>query len=121
MITADTAYLLGIDPPAGTTIEQDVAGLLEQWVQQLERLTEGATAFLPYSFSDQCTAWLQVTTANGRRALVQVGWSSLEGWKINPSDYARKTLDDFDPTINAAIECDLSDLIATVKENRDTL
>jgi hypothetical protein len=34
MITADTAYLLGTDPPAGTTIEQDVAGLLEQWVQQ---------------------------------------------------------------------------------------
>jgi hypothetical protein len=118
--SGDAAYLLGIDSPrAETTLEQDLAALLEQWVQQLEGLTEGDTTFLPFSFSDQCTAWLRVSSPDGRRALVQAGWSSLEGWKIDPSVYARETLDDFDPIVNAAIECDLSDLITTIRENRD--
>jgi hypothetical protein len=118
------SYYLAIDdsPTAGRTIEENLARLLDQWVHQLQHLTPGDAAFLPFDFSDQCTAWLRVDYAGADHVVVQAGWSSLEGWAIMPSNFAAVAApDDFKPVANAAIECHLSDLIATLQRNRETV
>lgn len=55
--------------------------LLEQWSSQVASLRgEGGTVYLPYDFSDQCTAWLRVSSSDGQTAEVQAGWSLIKGW-----------------------------------------
>jgi hypothetical protein len=118
------SYYLAIDDSAtaGSTVEQNLGRLLDQWVQQLQQLTPGTATFLPFDFSDQCTAWLRVDCIDADRVVVQAGWSSLEGWSFMPSNFTTVTPpDDFQPVVNARIECRLADLITTIKHNKDIL
>ncbi|MFC6015197.1 hypothetical protein ACFP2T_03185 [Plantactinospora solaniradicis] len=118
------SYYLAIDdsPAAGATIEEDLARLLDQWVQQLRQLTPAGVVFLPFDFSDQCTAWLRVECPDVDRAVVQAGWSSLEGYSIMPSTFTEAaTPEDFAPITNATIACRLSDLITTLEHSRDAV
>lgn len=59
--------------------------LLEQWHSSVTELREGETCYLPYDFSDQCTAWLRVD-AVGPDLKVQRGWADVEGWSFFPSE-----------------------------------
>ena len=58
--------------------------LLDQWAAAVAGLTDGGVVFLPYDFSDQCTAWLRCRL-EGDMLHVQRGWSELEGWSFSPS------------------------------------
>lgn len=58
--------------------------LLEKWREAIAELADGVTAYLPYDFSDQCTAWL-ACERNGRDLLVRHGWANVEGWTMTPS------------------------------------
>ncbi|MFJ1769656.1 hypothetical protein ACIOFQ_05460 [[Kitasatospora] papulosa] len=98
--------------------------LLEQWSSQVASLRdEGGTVYLPYDFSDQCTAWLRVSSSDGQTAEVQAGWSLIEGWGIYPSDYrsTAPAVTDFDPIDGAQVACSLIDLAACIDANRTTL
>jgi hypothetical protein len=119
--TSDS-YYLAVDhsPTAGATVEENLVRLLDQWIQQLRQLTPGGTAFLPFDFSDQCTAWLRVDCSDADRAAVQAGWSAIEGWRILPSSFTDAAEpEDFAPITNTVINCRLSDLITTLRHNRD--
>ncbi|WP_307714990.1 hypothetical protein [Streptomyces sp. V4I23] len=120
------SYYLAIDesPTAARSLGANLARLLEQWSTQVDALKgTGGTAYLPYDFSDQCTAWLRVSSVDGRTAEVQAGWSSIEGWGIEPSNYVATApeVTDFAPISNARIECALTDLTACFGSNRDAL
>ncbi|WP_030924151.1 hypothetical protein [Streptomyces sp. NRRL B-24720] len=120
------SYYFAIDESAlaGQDIADGLRRLLDQWGDHLRRLRPtGGTVFLPFDFSDQCTAWLRVSSPDGIHATIQVGWSSLEGWSFYPSDFAARaaSVDDFEPVVNASVECGLDDLITTVAGNRDSL
>ncbi|MEU7018667.1 hypothetical protein [Streptomyces sp. NPDC046385] len=119
------SYYLDIDesPTASPDLGAALARLLDQWRSQAEELREkGGTAYLPYDFSDQCTAWLRVSSTDGRNAEVQAGWSLLEGYRIVPSDYVATSpeITDFDPIVNARIECSLSDLARHIATNAES-
>ncbi|MFI6646955.1 hypothetical protein ACIBI8_04900 [Streptomyces sp. NPDC050529] len=109
---------------AGQDIADGLARLLDQWGEHLRQLRPtGGTVFMPFDFSDQCTAWLRVSSPSGSRATIQAGWSSIEGWSFYPSDFAEAAarVHDFEPVVNASVECDLDDLIAAVAQNRHSL
>jgi len=59
--------------------------LLEKWRAAIAALANGPTAYLPYDFSDQCTAWLACERVD-TELLVRHGWATVEGWTIVPSD-----------------------------------
>ncbi|MFD7644698.1 hypothetical protein ACFV4P_29090 [Kitasatospora sp. NPDC059795] len=114
------SYYLAIDETHGAGLGR----LLDQWLEQLERLRVlGRPVFLPFDFSDQCTAWLRVSSAGGSRVVVEAGWSMIEGWSFYPSDIAETAsrIDDFAPIHNTDIECDLDDLVASVSHQRAEL
>lgn len=116
------SYYLAIDDSstAGQTVEENLARLLDQWIDRLRQLIGGGVALLPYDFSDQCTAWLRVESPDGRRAVVQAGWSGIEGWTVMPTHIA-----DGEPPLylqlieGATLECRLPDLVAALERNRD--
>ena len=58
--------------------------LLEQWLMAVEQLPDGGTAYFPYDFSDQYTAWLACERF-GDEVSVSRGWASVEGWSFFPS------------------------------------
>ena len=60
--------------------------LLGNWRTAVARLVKGTTAYLPYDFSDQGTAWLACELDDGD-LLLQHGWADVEGW----SDSCRAT------------------------------
>ncbi|MFE1908855.1 hypothetical protein ACFW96_35100 [Streptomyces gardneri] len=112
--TCDSYYLV-IDesPTASRRLGANLARLLEQWKDQVDELKGvGGTAYLPYDFSDQCTAWLRVTSADGCGAEVHAGWSLVEAWGIEPSNYVATApeIKDFEPIAGAQIACSLDDL-----------
>ncbi|MEJ8644534.1 hypothetical protein WKI68_30960 [Streptomyces sp. MS1.HAVA.3] len=120
------SYYLAIDesPTAARQLGQNLARLLDQWFEQVDGLkVAGGVAYLPYDFSDQCTAWLRVSSGDGRTAEVQAGWSLIEAWGIAPSNYTATApeVTDFDPIADARIECSLADLAATIAMNRTAL
>ncbi|KPI21789.1 hypothetical protein OV450_7605 [Actinobacteria bacterium OV450] len=121
------SYYFAIDTSpeaAGAGLGAKLGRLLEQWHEQVSALTRsGGTAYLPYDFSDQCTAWLRVASPDGRAALVQAGWSLVEAWGIEPSNYATTAprVADFAPIEGAQIECSLADLITRIEANRAAL
>lgn len=119
------SYYLAIDESARADqkVSDGLVRLLDQWGEHLRRVRlSGGTVFLPFDLSDQCTAWLRVSSPDGKRATVEVGWSGIEGWSFSPSDFAETAarVHDFEPVVNASVECDLDDLIATVAQNRDS-
>jgi hypothetical protein len=116
------SYYLAIDdsPTAGDTVEENLARLLDQWIERLRGLSAGAVAFLPYDFSDQCTAWLRVESADGLTATVQAGWNGIEGWSFMPTNIAEgEQPKRLDLIAGASIECGLLDLVAALERNRD--
>ncbi|MGW7285551.1 hypothetical protein ACWGH4_08645 [Streptomyces sp. NPDC054847] len=120
------SYYLAIDesPTASRHLGASLARLLEQWMEQVNELRDaGGVAYLPYDFSDQCTAWLRVSSADGRTVDVQAGWSLVEAWGIEPSNYRATTseITDFDPIARAHIECSLDELSRCLATNRDAL
>ncbi|MET9960969.1 hypothetical protein ABZ128_18265 [Streptomyces sp. NPDC006326] len=117
------SYYFAIDQSptaAGAGLGTKMGRLLEQWNEQVAELVgSGGIAYLPYDFSDQCTAWLRVSSPDGQTALVQAGWSRIEAWGIEPSDYAdTPEVTDFAPIDGAGIECSLLDLTACIEANR---
>lgn len=120
------SYYLAIDesPTAPGGLGARLARLLEQWGAQVVKLKNGGgTVYLPYDFSDQCTAWLRVASADGQTIEIQAGWSLIEAWGIEPSNYLSTAPEvaDFDPITNARTECSLAELAARIDANRATL
>jgi hypothetical protein len=117
------SYYVAIDESleAGADIASGLVRLLDQWLEQLERLPlVGRPVFLPFDFSDQFTGWLRVSSLSGSRVVVEAGWSAVEGWSFCPSDIADTAdrLSDFEPVNNASIECELGDLVMAIGGNR---
>ncbi|MFI8454519.1 hypothetical protein [Kitasatospora sp. NPDC085464] len=113
------SYYLAIDesPTMGADIASGLVRLLDQWLEQLERLpVAGGPVFLPFDFSDQYTGWLRVSGVSGGRVVVEAGWSGVAGWSFHPSDIAGTAagLGDFEPITNTGVECELTDLVPTV-------
>lgn len=52
--------------------------LLGLWLETVEQLPEGGTAYLPYDLSDQYTGWLECQRS-GSGMLVSRGWAQIEG------------------------------------------
>ncbi|MDQ8706657.1 hypothetical protein RCO28_29905 [Streptomyces sp. LHD-70] len=120
------SYYLAIDesPTAVQHLGSGLARLLDQWMEQVDELRgTGGIAYLPYDFSDQCTAWLRVSSADGGTADVQAGWSLVEGYGFDPSNYRATApeITDFEPISNAQIACSLEDLSSCLVANRDAL
>ncbi len=72
--------------------------LLEQWLEAIAQMPIHGTRYLAFDFQDQGTGWLRcISTPEG--FLVCVGYSSLEGWAISPSDLGAAMLqrNDFRP------------------------
>ncbi|MFF8269163.1 hypothetical protein ACF059_17490 [Streptomyces sp. NPDC016562] len=121
----DSSYLsMDLSPTDTDDLGGALSRLLEQWMIQIEGLRSlGGTAYLPYDFADQCTAWLRVSSTDGHAADVQAGWSEIPGWDVNPFDYIpqdREVLD-FKPLPEARITCLLDDLAARINANRIAL
>lgn len=121
--TADSYYLAIDDSPtAGATVEENLARLLDQWIDRLHGLGAGGAALLPFDFADQCTAWLRVESPDGRTAVVQAGWSGIEGWSFMPTNIdGGDQPHSLQPIAAARIECRLCDLVAALEGNRDDL
>lgn len=86
----DSYYLaldrgLRADDEDASKVQAVLRTLLEKWRTAIEDLKDGSTAYLPYDFSDQCTAWLACELNNGE-LLIRHGWADVEGWSIMPSD-----------------------------------
>ena len=75
----------GDDQEDAPKVRKILRALLEKWKSAIEGLANGATAYLPYDFSDQCTAWLACELIDGE-LLIRHGWGDVEGWAIMPSD-----------------------------------
>ncbi len=84
------SYYLALDNELlpGVEDERKIQAVLlrlhEQWLEALENLKVGETAYLPYDFSDEYTGWLRCTLTSTGYNIVQ-GWSSVEGWSFSPS------------------------------------
>ncbi|MFG2643557.1 hypothetical protein ACGFYP_21605 [Streptomyces sp. NPDC048370] len=122
--TCDSFYLDNDDTAtASPDLRGNLVRLLEQWRSQVDGLrgTVG-TAYLPYDFSDECTGWLRVGSADGHNAEVQAGWSMVNGWGFTPSDYlaTASEITDFDAEAHARIECSLDDLSQRIAANAET-
>ncbi|MEV5613573.1 hypothetical protein [Streptomyces sp. NPDC052225] len=120
------SYYFAIDesPTALRHLGASLARLLDQWMEQVDELrSSGGVAYLPYDFSDQCTAWLRVSSADGCAANVQAGWSLVEAWGIEPSNYRATApeIKDFDPIPKAQIDCSMSELMQCLVLNREAL
>ncbi|MFD3465023.1 hypothetical protein ACFWWM_01370 [Streptomyces sp. NPDC058682] len=121
----DSSYLsIDLYPTDTDDLGGAVARLLEQWITQVDGLRSlGGTAYLPYDFADQCTAWLRVSSVDGHAAEVQAGWSEIPGWDVNPFNYIpeAREVSDFSPLPEARITCLLSDLSERIAANRIAL
>lgn len=73
------------DDESTTKIKAVLRRLLEQWLMAATDLSDGGTAFLPFDFSDQCTAWVRCKRV-GDEVGMSLGWSRVEGWSIFPSE-----------------------------------
>ncbi|WP_299530557.1 hypothetical protein [uncultured Streptomyces sp.] len=117
------SYYVELDdsPTAPGGLGLRLSRLLKQWSSQIAGLDGGGgTVYLPYDFSDQCTAWLRVASADAETAEVQAGWSSIEAWRFYPSDYlsTARAVTDFAPITGARVECSLVALAARVHADR---
>ena len=84
------SYYLGLDPLLFP--EREDAGkvravlrrLIWQWLAALDWLADGGTAYLPFDFADQYTAWLECQRS-GDGVVVSWGFADVEGWALTPS------------------------------------
>lgn len=77
--------------------------------------------FLPFDFSDECTGWLRVSSPDGDRVRVEVGWSGIQGWSFHPSDIAdtARVVGDFETEAGVAVDCRIADLLTTITDSRN--
>ncbi len=69
--------------------------LLSQWLEVVEEAQVVDTLYLPFGFSDQCTAWVRCKFENVNVTL-DIGGSLIEGWSFSPNyirDIVRKVSD----------------------------
>lgn len=92
------SYYLALDPQLDPDREDEVKvravlrRLLERWRDAVRALAPGDATYIPYDFSDQCTAWLRLQRQSREETLrIDRGWSSVEGWALCPSDSATRT------------------------------
>ncbi|KAJ3547895.1 hypothetical protein NM208_g1278 [Fusarium decemcellulare] len=124
---ADTYYfLLDAGPQAPPRLGSRIAGLLNQWLQLLDKLKPHESAYLPWDFSDQCTGWIRVTAVSGdtNSVLVEHGRSSLKGWSFYPSDIVdtAASIRDWTPMCeqeNTPVETELEILRAAINRDRE--
>jgi hypothetical protein len=85
------SYYFGIEAedigPGAAAVVKVMQALLRQWRERVLQLADGAVVYLPYDFSDQCTAWLRVQRS-ATQLEVQAGWSLVAGYSFNPSDFS---------------------------------
>ncbi|MFE6273180.1 hypothetical protein ACFVQ9_30825 [Streptomyces goshikiensis] len=60
-----------------------------------------------------------MSSRDGETVEVQAGWSLIEAWGIEPSNYLATApeVSDFDPIAGARISCSLDDLTACISAN----
>lgn len=81
--TCDSYYFaidhhLQEDDDSATKVKAVLRKLLEQWLSAATDLPDAGTAFLPFDFSDQCTAWVRCQRL-GEEMILWLGWSRVEG------------------------------------------
>src|SRR5579884_3926686 len=94
--------------PRAAAVVKVMQALLRQWQERVELLADGSAVYLPYDFSDQCTAWLRVER-DRTQLKIQAGWSSLQGWSFNPSNFSAVQPSDWKkiveaPTVETTLE-----------------
>lgn len=119
------SYYFALDQCVDPDREDDVKvravvrRLLEQWRQAVASLEPGEFTYLPYDFSDQCTAWLRCHRISGTKRLAIVhGWSSLEGWSIVPSELgdAMKAVQGFQAD-TSALSTEVDDVLEAIDDS----
>jgi hypothetical protein len=120
------SYYFAIDETSNTAeqVPQALARLLEQWADQVRLLQPtGGTAFLPFDFSDQCTGWFRANSTDGLDALVEAGWSGIEGWSFYPSDIAdaARNVYDFKAINGASMQCSIDELLGRIAASGEAL
>lgn len=74
--------------------------LLREWIDNIDQLQEGDSAFLPYDFSDQYIGGIKAQR-QGYNVIIRSGWNRQMGG-MNPSDYNKGYLKDEDLILNIA-------------------
>jgi hypothetical protein len=122
--TCDSYYFL-IDeafsdqPTTEAKVQAAIAWLVQQWINHVERGAQNQL-FLPFDFSDQYTRCLECILDRNHISL-RVGWSTVEGWAVLPSnivDYVHRITDFRAET--ASIRVDREAFLQRLAEIRDT-
>lgn len=121
---ADSYYFRVDDAPTSpSTLESRLALLLQQWLCLIDSLEQHTTTYLPFDFSDQCTAWLRVALKQHGEVLVEVGWSRIEGWSFYPSDVmsTARQVTDFRPIAGACVTTTIEVLRTAINRDHDAI
>lgn len=105
------------DDESASKVAEVLKLLLTYWIGAVEKIPEGGQAFLPYDFSDQCTAWLRVARAD-TLVRIQPGWSAIEGYSFFPSAPGNTSPRDFAPIETAPpLEISLSNCVQAIRRS----
>lgn len=105
--TGETYYLgMNINTLDAPEVDEELSerpiegciALVREWLRLLLELRDGQQVFLPFDFSDEYTRWLTIRR-EGREATAVLGWSTVEGWAISPSNFEEHahSLPEFSP------------------------
>ena len=65
-----------------------IAQLLRQWQSDVATLEIGDTAYLPFDFSDEYSAWVRVERKDAERMALTIGWTdAVHGYSFDASNY----------------------------------
>lgn len=100
---------------------RSIRELLTGWIAAVEGCGDGEEVLLPHAFFDQCSGWLRCSR-RGESFEVVDGWSNIEGWSFNPSDFAEmaeevadfRVDDDFGPPVVLSRASLLADIKASL-------
>ncbi len=114
----------GLDGETGEAREDDTGArrvlvrLLEQWLQANRDVEDGAVAYLPFDYSDQCMGCVRLRKS-GAMLSATLGWSSREGWTTCPSDISDFlfSVTDFRPIGAESLDLTSSELLESVKSS----
>jgi len=120
-------YYYELDGPRD--VYKSIQLMLESWLEDITRAAPSDTVILPHDFSDQYTGWLKCTLSEDDKWTLVPGWSDIEGWSFNPSDYreAAAKVNDFnavDDSISyeattSELRSDIESSIRALSELRD--
>lgn len=96
----DTYFILldedsNTDEVSTLALRRAIRALLTEWLAAVEEAQDVDTLYLPFDFSDQCTAWIRCKFDHVDVTL-DIGWSLIEGWSFSPKtirDIVRKVPD----------------------------